>query len=228
MKQESGITLISLVVTIIILIILAGVSIKLTLGENGIITIAKQAKENMELAQIEEETELNELYIKIEEESISSGSISDDAIEKLKEFKIKIAEAITNQGIETSENDTADIMAENIAKIKENSTESMTIKLKTYASTTTTTNQYSYGIMEIPNDNGEWKTITYVTQSGLTYWNVNYDASTVNNDISNNSNGNRNFTGTVDVSSSTTINIGVMRKLVEENVNGYLTFTLSK
>ena len=50
MKRDQGITLISLVVTIIILIILAGVSINLILGQNGIINKAKEAKENMEIA----------------------------------------------------------------------------------------------------------------------------------------------------------------------------------
>ena len=52
-----GITLIALVVTIIILIILAGVSINLVLGDNGIITKAKYAKEQQEMAQIKEKLE---------------------------------------------------------------------------------------------------------------------------------------------------------------------------
>ena len=42
-KKESGITLIALVVTIVVLIILAGVSISMLTGENGIITQAQQA-----------------------------------------------------------------------------------------------------------------------------------------------------------------------------------------
>ncbi len=63
MKQVKGITLISIVVTIIVLIILAGVSINLILGDKGIVTIAKKAKENSKLAKIKEETELNELYM---------------------------------------------------------------------------------------------------------------------------------------------------------------------
>jgi len=67
-KREKGITLVSLVVTIIILIILAGVSIHLTLGENGMITMAKKAKENIELSQIEEQEKLNELYAQMETE----------------------------------------------------------------------------------------------------------------------------------------------------------------
>ena len=69
MRKQRGITLIALVVTIIILIILSGVSINLVLGENGIITIAKRAKENTELAKVEEEKELNELYTQLEAEN---------------------------------------------------------------------------------------------------------------------------------------------------------------
>ena len=54
-KRERGITLIALVITIIVLIILAGVSINLVLGDNGIITKAKQGKENYLVAANEEQ-----------------------------------------------------------------------------------------------------------------------------------------------------------------------------
>ena len=58
MRREKGITLVALVVTIIVLIILAGVSINLVLGDNGIITKAKQGKENYLLAANEEQQAL--------------------------------------------------------------------------------------------------------------------------------------------------------------------------
>lgn len=45
-KQERGITLVALVVTIVVLLILAGVSISMVLGQNGIVTKAKDAKRN--------------------------------------------------------------------------------------------------------------------------------------------------------------------------------------
>ena len=44
-KKERGITLVALVVTIVVLLILAGVSINLVLGENGLIANAKEARE---------------------------------------------------------------------------------------------------------------------------------------------------------------------------------------
>ena len=43
LKQNKGITLIALVITIIVLLILAGVSISAVIGENGIATKAKNA-----------------------------------------------------------------------------------------------------------------------------------------------------------------------------------------
>ena len=42
-KKEKGITLIALVVTIIVLLILAGVAISLTIGQNGIFGKAQDA-----------------------------------------------------------------------------------------------------------------------------------------------------------------------------------------
>ncbi len=45
MKQNLGITLVALVITIIVLLILAGVTISLTFGENGILERAEKAKE---------------------------------------------------------------------------------------------------------------------------------------------------------------------------------------
>ena len=62
MKRNRGITLIALVVTILVLIILAGVTINLSLGNNGIFSKAKLAKEEYSNATIDEQEKLNELY----------------------------------------------------------------------------------------------------------------------------------------------------------------------
>ena len=52
--ENKGITLIALVITIIILLILAGVAIATLTGENGLITRAKQAKKTQIEAEIKE------------------------------------------------------------------------------------------------------------------------------------------------------------------------------
>ncbi len=44
LRNQRGITLIALVVTIIVLIVLAGIAISMTIGENGIFTKAREAK----------------------------------------------------------------------------------------------------------------------------------------------------------------------------------------
>ena len=49
-KETNGITLIALVVTIVVLLILAGVSINMVLGQNGIVTKAKEARDKTEQA----------------------------------------------------------------------------------------------------------------------------------------------------------------------------------
>ena len=50
LKGQKGITLVALVVTIVVLIILAGVSIALVIGDNGIATKATKGKQNYQLA----------------------------------------------------------------------------------------------------------------------------------------------------------------------------------
>ena len=60
-KQEIGITLIALVITIVILLILAGLTINLALGNGGLAQKAKEATENYQLAQEAEEDLIQEL-----------------------------------------------------------------------------------------------------------------------------------------------------------------------
>ena len=57
-ENERGITLIALVITIIILLILAGVSIMMLTGENGIITRADEAKTKTEISNLKEQAEI--------------------------------------------------------------------------------------------------------------------------------------------------------------------------
>ena len=59
--KERGITLVALVVTIIVLLILAGVTITSLLGDNGIISKAQQAADKMNNAIQSEQTEMNAL-----------------------------------------------------------------------------------------------------------------------------------------------------------------------
>lgn len=61
MRKEKGITLIALIITIIIMLILAGVVINLTIGENGLFKTAKQAAKNYTNAEAKELADLNNI-----------------------------------------------------------------------------------------------------------------------------------------------------------------------
>lgn len=50
MKSNKGITLVALVITIIVLLILAGVSISLVVGDNGVLNQSQKAAKNTDLA----------------------------------------------------------------------------------------------------------------------------------------------------------------------------------
>ena len=61
LRKNKGITLIALVITIIVLLILAGVAIAMLSGENGILKKAAESKIKTEQAQKEEETRLADM-----------------------------------------------------------------------------------------------------------------------------------------------------------------------
>ena len=66
-KNKSGITLIALVVTIVVLLILAGVSISLLLDQNGIIKKSKDARREYGQAKANEQEDLSNLSDMIDE-----------------------------------------------------------------------------------------------------------------------------------------------------------------
>lgn len=65
LQKENGITLVALVVTIVVLLILAGVSINMVLGNNGLIAKAKDAKTKTEQDAVNTEIAMNNLYDEI-------------------------------------------------------------------------------------------------------------------------------------------------------------------
>ncbi|MFQ7075032.1 MAG: leucine-rich repeat domain-containing protein [Clostridia bacterium] len=87
-KTSNGITLIALVITIIILLILAGVTIATLTGDNGILTQAGNAKEATQKAEAQEEVNLALANLKIEENQrdISQDEKKKILFEELKQF----------------------------------------------------------------------------------------------------------------------------------------------
>ena len=85
-QKEEGITLIALVITIIVLLILAGVSISLVIGNNGILTQASNSVVTNDEAKIKEEISMaasswsSENYVS----DVIDGEKSDTAFENFK------------------------------------------------------------------------------------------------------------------------------------------------
>ena len=72
MNKRKGITLLALVITIVIMLLLAGVAIQMTMGENGLIAKSNQAKKEQAKAELLEDAKLGYLNLKtkaIEEKS---------------------------------------------------------------------------------------------------------------------------------------------------------------
>ena len=84
LKEQKGITLIALVVTIVVLLILAGVSISMLSGENGIIRQAQEAKDKTKAEAIKERIQLWKSEQKINEYTGSTmqGTLADKLLEE--------------------------------------------------------------------------------------------------------------------------------------------------
>ena len=80
MKNQKGITLIALVITIIVLLILAGVTIAMLTGENGILTKAKTADTDTKNAEAAERINMELQAFKTD--ILANGSIQDDTARK--------------------------------------------------------------------------------------------------------------------------------------------------
>ena len=93
LKTNKGITLIALVITIIVLLILAGVTIATLTGDNGILTKAQNAKEKNAQKTVEEQ-----INLAVQASRINEGLVIDKDI---------LEQELTNNGIEItkSEND---------------------------------------------------------------------------------------------------------------------------
>ena len=95
MKKESGVTLVSLVITVIVMVILAGVTLSSLTGEDGIITVAQAASQNMINASREEDALIQNLLNEIKDVGGGSGSGGDIEIP---EIKISFGEIIWEGG----------------------------------------------------------------------------------------------------------------------------------
>ncbi len=119
--KEEGITLVALVVTIIVLLILAGVTINMVLGENGIIQKAKSAKNISRAAEVLEQRDF--WWAEIEIDNISGKNTARELSDVLDDLESKDLitsderEQIENNGEVTIENRKIEFTDKRLAKV---------------------------------------------------------------------------------------------------------------
>ncbi len=91
-REKRGITLIALVITIVILIILATVTLNVVIGENGLIEKTKYAKDLYANSAVVEEQGINDLIAQMD--NINKEQIYKEEIEKYRTAKINLNNAI--------------------------------------------------------------------------------------------------------------------------------------
>lgn len=89
--QERGVTMLSLVVTIVVLLILSGITIKFALSDNGIIKQSRLASEKYKNSAIQEQVALNEALKEMNvafSNEVDSGSSSEDKDDLIQQIEI--------------------------------------------------------------------------------------------------------------------------------------------
>ena len=90
LKEMKGITLIALVITIIVLLILAGVSIATLTGENGILTQATNAKQETKQAEADEMFKLIANEWQIEKRKTGARDLEIFLAEEAAEYGVRV------------------------------------------------------------------------------------------------------------------------------------------
>ena len=88
-NQKKGITLIALVVTIIVLLLLAGVSISMLTGQNSVLKRAGQAKEKTDQSQLEEEIKLGLTETNIEKNVQGTETDIEEYLKKIDNAQVE-------------------------------------------------------------------------------------------------------------------------------------------
>ena len=116
-KSQRGITIVSLVATVVVLTIITGITIGTAVDDDGVIKTAEQTKENAEKAKEATQVRLNELYGATRDQKIVKDYNTD-----LDSFRTKISEALETRGVQTSADESADSMAQKILDLEGEST----------------------------------------------------------------------------------------------------------
>ena len=184
MKKENGITIVALTVTIVILIILTGVTLNLTIGDEGIITMAKGHKENIQVDSTISEAQV--IMMQLESETENGSYSYDELGNRLQQKELIESYVINSNGLigKISDNNTLVVYNDKVTVVSENdksnilSSYKLSISKETpYTTINFTAVQLNDGIRSITLPNNEiitcnnetMKTVTYEVNENGTY-----------------------------------------------------------
>ena len=151
-KQEKGITLIALVVTIVVLLILAAVSISMLGGENGIITQAIEAREQTKIGEEKEVIRLAYESCKINNkgENVTAQQLEDE----LKKGKNDVTVTSEGEKLKVTFNDTnRDYEIDQNGEINQVANSNISIKLEVVHNNVTLNADELPNVKEVTNEN---------------------------------------------------------------------------
>lgn len=184
MKKENGITIVALTVTIVILIILTGVTLNFTIGDEGIITMAKGHKENIQVDSTISEAQV--IMMQLESETENGSYSYDELGNRLQQKELIESYVINSNGLigKISDNNTLVVYNDKVTVVSENdksnilSSYKLSISKETpYTTINFTAVQLNDGIRSITLPNNEiitcnnetMKTVTYEVNENGTY-----------------------------------------------------------
>jgi hypothetical protein len=169
-KQDKGITLVALVITIIVLLILAGVSISLVVGDNGVMNRAQSASSNTKYSQIKEAVGLAVSDIQSEYWAAYANSATTSMAEYFNEKKL--SDALNANGY-------------TLAAVKATTANAVKVSQNTNNFTKYTSDGSTYGTYYVYANNTKSDYVQITLKMGSTGVKVNYGTA-LNTDDANN------------------------------------------
>ena len=115
-QKKKGITLIALVITIVIMLLLAGAAIQMSLGENGIIAKSTQAKKEQAKAELYEFAKME--YLNLKTKALEKGEPNPEAEKILSETNFLNKYNVVGENITDKKGEVIDTKASFISTLK--------------------------------------------------------------------------------------------------------------
>ena len=142
LKDKKAITLLSMSITIIVMIIFGAVLINATIGNNGLCTLAKKTKNDMDDTMISKEQELRDLYSKLQVSADGTITVNADTLQEI--IDNRIATQTASMANRITELETAKSTLESQVSTLQSSNSTLTLQINALNNDISTGNIKTY------------------------------------------------------------------------------------